>query len=272
MLTIMVMAVLRRVLMLNAVLVKDITQRWLPVTILGLVLAGITVGALAISAHLQDVLTSLAQSFPEALNAFIGADTPGGYVVGELFNVIAPLALVSYAVLTGASGIAGEEEEGTMDLLAAQPISRRKIFINKAISIILALAIAILLFGAAAVISAWVFGVNVSSAGIIATCTHMFFLVVMFGALALALGAATGYPSAAAAGIGVIAALSYLADVMLPLADLSSWARLSPWYYYAGSHPMLNGVNQGHISVLAIITTSALVLAAFIFERRDLTR
>lgn len=256
--------------MSNAVLTKDLTERRLPVLGLGAVLAIFTVFALAISAGLQETITDISTSFPDALNAFVGADVPGGYVVGEMFNLIAPLALVTYAVLTGASAVAGEEETGTMDLLAAQPVTRRTILAEKACGLGIALMAVVLLFGASAAVSSVVFGIGVSTTGVVATCVHLFMLGATYGSLALAIGAATGRPSLAAGIAGVVAAVSYITNAMLPIAGFDGWAQLSPWHYYAGSDPLLNGFNLGHLLVLAVLTLGALAVAFTTFGRRDL--
>ncbi len=256
--------------MSNAVLAKDLAERRLPVVALSSVLVIFTVLALAISAGMQETITNITEGFPDALNAFIGADVPGGYVVGEVFNLIAPLALVAYAVLTGASAVAGEEEHGTMDLLAAQPVTRRAILAEKTAGLGIALLTAVVTFGAAAAVSSAFFGIGVGAAGIVATCVHLFMLAATFGSLALAIGAATGRPSLAAGIAGVVAAISYVTKAMLPIAGLDWWTPLSPWHYYAGSDPLLNGFSLGHLLVLAVLTVGALAVAFAAFERRDL--
>ena len=252
------------------VLTKDLIERRWSAAGLGGLLAVFTVAALAISASLGTAITELTEGFPDALTTFMGGDVPGGYVVGEVFNLIAPLALVAYAVLAGAGAIAGEEETGTMDLLAAQPVSRRGILAAKAAGLAIALTTATAVFAAAAAISSSVFSIGPSASAVIATCVHLLMLGVTFGALAVAVGAATGQPNVGAGVAGLVAALSYVTNAMLPLAGLGDWARLSPWHYYAGSDPLLNGLNIGHLMVLAVLTLAAVAVAFYTFERRDL--
>jgi ABC-2 type transport system permease protein len=256
--------------MSSAVLTKDLAERRLPVLVLGGILAVFTVAALAISAGMADTIADLTEGFPDALNAFIGADVPGGYVVGEAFNLIAPLALVTYAVLTGAAAVAGEEEKGTMDLLAAQPVTRRAILAQKAGGLAIALICSVALFGVGAAASSALFGIGVATTGIVATCVQLLLLAAAFGAVTLAAGAATGKPSLAAGVGGVAAAISYVTNAMLPLAGLDGWARLSPWHYYSGSNPLLNGLNLAHVLALGVLTVGALAVAFVAFERRDL--
>jgi len=253
-----------------AVLTKDLAERRWSATALGVILAAFTVAALAISAGLGETITELTEGFPEALTTFMGGDVPGGYVVGEVFNLIAPLGLIGYAVLTGARAIAGEEDAGTMDLLAAQPITRRRILAAKAAGLAAALLTAVVLFGAAAMVSSALFDTGLTVGAVFATCVHLFLLAIAFGTLALAVGAATGNPGLSAGAAGAVAAISYITNAMLPLAGLDGWARLSPWHYYAGSDPLRNGLHAGHLTVLVVLTAAALGAASHIFEHRDL--
>ncbi|UJH70361.1 ABC transporter permease subunit [Ornithinimicrobium sp. INDO-MA30-4] len=89
----------------------------------------------------------MTDAFPEALNAFIGTDAPGGYVVNELFELMAPLAMVAFAVTGGAAAIAGEEQRGTMGMLIAQPLSRRHVLTSKALSVLATLVLPSPCFG-----------------------------------------------------------------------------------------------------------------------------
>ena len=95
--------------MSTEVLTKDLRERAVPVTALSVGVALLTVSALGIYSGMSGTLDDLTKKFPKELMSFIGGDAPGGYVVGEVFNLIAPLTLVAYAVLTGASATAGEE-------------------------------------------------------------------------------------------------------------------------------------------------------------------
>ncbi|AOW92641.1 hypothetical protein BFN03_07900 [Rhodococcus sp. WMMA185] len=252
------------------ILGKDLRDRRMPVLWLGAVLIVLTVFALAIGSTLASTIADLTDSFPAALNAFIGADVPGGYVVGEVFNLIAPLALVGYAVAGGARATAGEEEEGTMAVLVAQPVTRAHILASKLGGLLLALTAATVLFWASAAASDALFGIGLTQSAIVAACLHLLMLAFAFGALALAVGAITGRPSVAAAVAGSVAALSYITNAMLPLADLDGWARLSPWHYYAGGEPLVNGLDPGYLLVLTALTAISLVVAFLAFEHRDL--
>ncbi len=251
------------------VLIKELGDRRVPVAVLAVVLSGLTVAALGIGAGMSDSLDELTQSMPAGLEAFIPT-APGGYVVGELFNLIAPLALVVYAVLAGAAATAGEEDAGTMAVLASLPVSRRSLLAQKAGALLALLVAVIMVLCVVTAVASAVFGTGLGAVDLAGTGVHLLLLAVFYGAAGLAFGAATGDPTLSAGAAGGLAVVSYLANAMLPLAGFDGWVRLSPWHYYAGNEPLANGADPLHLLVLLILIALALVLAFAAFEQRDL--
>jgi ABC-2 type transport system permease protein len=238
--------------------------------VLGLVLGCYGFFAVAISGSLSQTLDNLTKNMPAGLKAFVGSNVPGGYVVGETFTLIAPIALVGYAVVAGASAVAGEERDGTMSVLSAQPVTRTGVLLAKAGSLALSLMAVCALFWAGLALAGQAYTSQLT-AGRMATGTiHLLFLGLAFAAIALAIGAATGSPETASSAAGGIAAAAYLANAMLPLAGLGRWAALSPWYYALGSDPLRHGIDLAHLSVLTGLGAFAVVVGVLTFRRRDL--
>lgn len=248
----------------------ETAQRRGPVLALSGALAVLAFGALGAASGLQETVADLTDGFPEALMAFIPADVPGGYVVGEVFNLIAPLALVAFAVMGGASTLAGEEEAGTMAVLASLPVSRRGLLAAKAGALAVSLVLVTAAFVAVALLAEVVFDIGLAAGNVLATGLHLFLLAAFFGAVALATGAVTGNPTLASGVAAALAAVAYVADAMLPLADLDTLAELSPWYYYAGSVPLANGFDPAAAAVLLLLTVVMSTIAVLGFQRRDL--
>ena len=74
------------------------------------------------------------ESLPEALRNAIGTGTissPVGYLRSEIFSTMGPLLLLILAIGAGARAIAGEEERKTLDLLLANPVTRRTVVMQK---------------------------------------------------------------------------------------------------------------------------------------------
>ncbi|MFP4149057.1 MAG: hypothetical protein ACLFV0_06170 [Nitriliruptoraceae bacterium] len=86
-------------------------------------------------------------------------------------------------------------------------------------------------------------GLGMSIPNIAATAVMLVLLGLVFSGLALLLGAATGRVRIAVAGTaaaaGTTSVLEAFANIDAELADLG---RLSPYYYYRSSEPLLNGL------------------------------
>lgn len=256
--------------MSTEVLTHELSTRRGPILALAAALSILAFGALAAAGGLQDDLADLTDGFPEALNAFIPSDVPGGYVVGEVFNLIGPLALIAFAVSTGAALVAGEEERGTMAVLSSMPLRRSTLLVAKTAAMLLALAAVTAVFAGVALLAEVTFDIGLTADGVVAACVHLFALAAFFGGVAVTAGAVTGSPTIALGVGGGLAAVSYVSDAMLPLADLDAWARLSPWSYYVDNVPLANGIDVLDLAVLVGLTLLAGAVALAGFTRRDL--
>ena len=52
--------------------------------------------------------------------------------------------------------------------------------------------------------------------------------------------------------------------------SLAGWARWTPFHYYLGSDPLVNGMHWGHGAILAGLVVALVALAVVFFDRRDL--
>jgi ABC-2 type transport system permease protein len=103
-----------------------------------------------------------------------------------------------------------------------------------------------------------------------AVMLHMVLLALVFGGLALAVGAWTGHSVLSRA---VPAALAVVAYVVNGLAPMVSWLqpaqRWSPFYQYIGHDPLRTGVSWPSVGI-AVATLAVLALLAVLgFRRRD---
>jgi len=244
-------------------------RRWSALA-LGVVIGGMGVFIFALTAGMSEAIEQLTDGFPPQVTAFMGGGGAGGYAVGELFNLICPAAVVGYAVAVGGTAIAGEEDKGTMSMLAAQPVTRASIVASKSLALLAGLCGAIILLWAGTAIASASYGIGLDLAGLTAICLQLLFLAIMFGAIAIAVSALSGSPALATGVAGALAVAAYVANAMLPLADLADWAKLSPWYYFAGNDPLSNGIDGGNLLVFAAIAALAMAAAFVGFARRDL--
>lgn len=255
---------------------KAASERQGLLVVCGLILLvlGVTMGPLytAIDADLK----TLTDDLPEALLALVGgADmgTPEGWYQAESFSLMVPIALIAVGIVAGAAALAGEERRRTMGLLLANPVSRSRVVGEKAAAMAAQLVLLGIVTFAGTVLGSLLGGLGISVAGIAAASALGTLLAIVFGALALALGAATGRTQIATYGAAGVAFASYLLDSLLPLSDsLAGLAKLSPFHYYLSSDPLANGMQWGHAALLAALAGGLTVLATVLFQRRDLRR
>jgi ABC-2 type transport system permease protein len=210
---------------------------------------------------------------PDALKSFIGSDytSPAGYLRGEVFSILGPVLLLVFAIGAGARAVAGEEEAGTLDLLLSTPIRRRQVLVDKAVAmgattvaLVAILWVAILAFGP-------VFGLHVAIADVASACVMLLLLAMSFGAVAFALGCATGHRGPAIGITGGLAVCAFIVNGLAPTVHALHFLRpLSPFRWYLDPDPLLTGLHPLNVVVLVGVAAVALMLAWVTFERRDL--
>jgi ABC-2 type transport system permease protein len=225
-------------------------------------------------ALIDEVMASFSDSFPEALLALFGGgdmSTPEGFYQIETFGMMAPTAVMVVTVTIGSRALAGEEENRTMGLLLANPIRRSKVLLQKTAAMVLyGFAVGFATFAGVAA-GSLLGGLGMSIGNIAATCLLLTLVGLVFGALALALSAATGRVSVAVYGTVGVALVLFVLNALLPFSDtLVGYAKASPFYYYLTSDPLMNGMHWGHGAVLTVLTVVLIALSVVLFQRRDL--
>lgn len=245
---------------------------------------GISLGLLAMYlmpfydtlAEQKETLQKLLSSYPPELLAFFGdmsnmtaLFTPEGYLGFEFFSFM-PVILGIFAVLAGSGLLANDEENGTLDLVLAHPVSRTGLFVGRllAFSVNTLCILALIWLGL-------MLGRNWSSIDLTALeLARPFFslgAVLLFfgtGALALSLFLPSRRLASGVAGLALVASyfLTALARINDELKDL---VKFSPLHYYQGGDAIrnFNGEWVGGLLALALIFS---LLAWWRFERRDI--
>ena len=114
-------------------------------------------------------------------------------------------------------------------------------------------------------------GLGMSVFNIAATTLLAALIGLVFGALALALSAATGRVRASIFGTVGVALVLYVANGFLPFSDaLDRLVTWGPFHYYLSSDPLINGMQWGHGAVLLALFAALVLAAVVLFDRRDL--
>jgi len=224
--------------------------------------------------RLVDLNAILAKMGPAAalLGASLGdASTLVGFLHIELFSMILPAVMAGFAAAAASGFTAGEESRGTIDLLLSFPISRRRLILEKSLAVLIwcvVTAVVVLVFALA--------GATLSASPLPADrlASSLVMLVLLgldFGAVALAISAATGNRAAA---IGVAVALMvamYLVNTLAAVVDgLGMLQPLSLFHYYMGNDPLRNGISLPDAGALGAVALVFLAVSLIAFDRRDL--
>ena len=231
---------------------------------------GVMIGPMY-SALDQDLIT-LGESLPDSMLALFGGgdlSTPEGFYQLESFGMVAPIAIMVVTITMGAKGLSGEEDNRTMGLLLANPVSRSRVVGQKVVAMVLyGLVVGFATFAGVAV-GSWLGSLGMAVGNIAAASVLLTLIGLLFGGLALLLSAATGQ-TRLAIFIPVGAALVFhVINAMAELGD-AGWGQLSPFHYYLGSDPLNNGMAWGDAAVLAVLSLTVIALAVPAFQRRDL--
>jgi len=234
-------------------------------------LMGVMMGP--IYAYMQPNMAQLGESFPPEMLAFFGGGdlgTPEGFFQLETFGLMAPIAIMVITISIGAKSIAGEENNRTLGILLANPISRSYLLTQKLIALLIwGFVVAFATFAGVATANL-ISSLGMDYLNILAICVNLLLLGYLFGALAFFMGAAFGRVGLAA---GVSAGVAVVLQVASSMAEISGgwWQKFTPFYWYNGTDPLNNGFTLAGIVILALAAILVLTTSYPAFNRRDLT-
>ena len=209
---------------------------------------------------------------PPALEGFLGGlsiATPEGFLTAEYFSWI-PILLIVYAVIQGTGAIAGEESNGTIDLLLAQPISRMLMVTERAAAVVIGsvLIVAVGCAGFAATLP--LVDIDISFTSIAIASVNMLPITLLFFAISLWLGAvAPNRALASAVVIGLATAFYFINMLAGAVNVLERLNYATPFYYYGDGPPLAEGIVWWHAGLLLGIALLLFAATLRSFDARD---
>lgn len=221
------------------------------------------------STSLDSLVTS--NSTAAALFGVTGSlSSSSGWLNGNIYANFFPLLMLLVTVGYGAAALAGQDEEGTLCLIAALPIRRMRIVLQKVGAVALQAAI-LAATVALCVLIGRSFELTVSVGTVASSSAAVFLMGIDFGIITMAVGAFTGRRGTAVGVGGALAAASYLLSSLAPVV---SWIRparyLSLFYWSVGNDQITNGVSLADYAVLVLVGLVAVYAAIACFRRLDL--
>jgi ABC-2 type transport system permease protein len=196
---------------------------------------------------------------------------------GSILVIFMPLVAAFYALINGTGTLAGEEEDGRLEMIVALPLPRWHIVAAKAVALAISSFIMFVVVGA---VSALVFLSIESQIETELVAMNLFTAVLFAWPLVLAVGMISMFLAAFAPSrriaLAIAAAILLVSYFGNNLAG--STAALEPFepfflftYLDAGGQAVLEGQQAGNMLVLFAISLMAFTLATFFFQRRNLT-
>lgn len=202
-----------------------------------------------------------------------GADykTLTGWYRSEIASFYGPLVVCAVSITAAAGGTAGEEEDRIAALVLAHPVRRSRWVLAKGGMVASAVVLVCLACWIGLIGGVALGGGGIGVGDLAAYSIQLACFGFAIGAVALALGAATGRRALAAGVSAGIAVAGWLVNSFAPLVGALDWLKyLSPFYYYAGNDPLAEGVDLGHLLVLAVVSAVLTAVAVVTIDRRDL--
>ncbi len=181
------------------------------------------------------------RDLPPAVQALFGTQegipflSPAGYLHSRLFSSLLPLLVLVFGIGLGARAVGGSEEDGTLELVLAHPVSRARLALERFVAVV-GLVVGLTVVGLTALIAAapvvglldGVALVRVTGAG-----AALMALTLLHASLAFAAGCAFGRRGIASAMAGAVAVAGYLLVGLTAAAETPAALRwLSPWHWY----------------------------------------
>jgi ABC-2 type transport system permease protein len=200
--------------------------------------------------------------------------TPIGYLSSKVYYFFLPLLLSFLAIALGSSLLGREEQQHTLELLFARPLSRGSLLLGKAVAgllFMLAVTLPLAILGAAEAKLFGFTGIQLSS--ILLTTLISALLSMVFGSVSFALTAAGRTGRGASIGIAVLLALGgYVISSLDQTIHWLRWpAKFLPYHYYHPSELLAGHYSFGEPVGMAIVVIILIVIAWLAFRRRDIS-
>jgi ABC-2 type transport system permease protein len=199
-----------------------------------------------------------------------------GFIASTVTNLV-PVILCIYAVINGTGTLAGEEDDGRLELIVSLPIPRWQIVTVKTVALGIALLIILAIVGAGAALTMEMITISVetrvTSLDVFLSLLAAWPLAMAVGMISLFLGAFSPNRRIASAIATVVVLVSYLgSNLSGMISSLEKIEKLFLFHYYEATAQALEvGQQTDNMIALLVISLVAFGLALIFFQRRNIT-
>lgn len=225
---------------------------------------------------LRDSLGTALQDVPDSMRDLLGSAEDYQTVTGFVdLQVIAQMIFLTIimGVIVGTSLLVGEENNGTLQTLLAQPVRRSSVYLQKfwALCVMVAVVCSGLFIGT--LLGVVVLGESINVWRLFLATGMTWLLTLFFGVLAYSVGAFTGKRGVAGIVSGFYAFAGYMLTALASTSTaLEKLNYASPFYYFNQPSVLRNGLDFGNIAVLAAGIAMLLIIGLWRFRTRDVAQ
>lgn len=218
-------------------------------------------------------MSALPAVFQGMLGIPIALETLGGFVSWRIFNVI-PVMYGIWSIVVLSGTLAGELARGSMDVLAATPLVRRRVAAEKVLAFLVAVAVTITMIGAIGYVAlnamANLPGDEIPAAAMAGHMAWLYLMIVVPGAAAFAVAPFLGRGGALGVGAVTLFASFVVSGYSDTVPAFDAVRSLSYFTLTEGHRPLAGAWDWPAVGLLGAIAGGLLAAGIEVFARRDL--
>lgn len=196
-----------------------------------------------------------------------------GYYSAQALTYI-PILLSVYGIVAAINALAGEEDEGTLELILALPLKRWQIMVAKTVAIAVAMLLILILIAIITLLGFLTLPADVRDTvdvgRLVLATLNAWPIAFSFATLALFLGAYLPNRRLASIVVYVWLVYSYLGNNLAAIIEpLEQIQFVFPHYYFGGGDVIADGLVASDVLVLLMLAVFYFVLALMSFQRRN---
>lgn len=238
-------------------------------------LIALTVLTYGTVADKADDLNKAFGDLSQNIGSFVGTTdmfSPAGYLNSQLYFITLPILLIILGVTLAKSLLGKEEDDRTLELLLARPVSRRRMLAAKAAAGFTILTIVGAVAALATMLCALAVGLDISLPHLLLTTCVTTYFSGAFSAVAFACLAAHRLTRGLALLIAVL--FSFGSYIITSLSGMVDWleplSKALPYHYYDPGALLVGDVAIELAAYIAGVYLVTALAAAWGFEHRDI--
>lgn len=259
--------------MFKNIYLKSLYEKRWGMLLWGLAIFATTLLVMLVFPMMRDSFGQQLEAVPESLKALVGEASDYQRITGFVeLQVLAQMMFftIIYGIILGVSLISGDEAQGTLQTLLAQPVSRSRVYWQKLAAMVTILTIVSALIGAGILVGAAILNEPIGITKTIEASFMQLLLALLFSVGAFAIGAATGKRAIAGTVAGVYAFAGYMITGLAGISEIIEKLNYaSPFRYFMGQRTIEVGILARNFWPLFLATIMLALIGWFFFTRRN---